>query len=64
MTNDDKYKLTCLIEGDRNAFPISISRDADIDELTQVVYEKGQLGISGRRLLDLKFWKVCKFLPH
>lgn len=64
MTNDDKYKLTCLVEGDKNAFPISISRDADIDQLTQLIFQKGQLDRSGIRLLDLTFWKVCKFVRH
>jgi Crinkler effector protein N-terminal domain len=49
MTNDDKYKLTCLVEGDKNAFPIAISRDADIDQLTQLIFQKGQLDPSGLR---------------
>jgi len=64
MTNDDKYRLTCLVEGDKNAFPIAVSCDADIDQLTQLIFQKGQLGSSGIRLLDLTFWKVCKFVPH
>jgi len=40
MTNDDKYNHTCLVEGDKNAFPIVISFDADIDQLTVLIYEK------------------------
>ena len=64
MTNDDKYKLVCLVEGDKNAFPIAISRDADIDQLTQLIFQKGQLDRSGVRLLDLTFWKVRNFLSY
>jgi hypothetical protein len=64
MTNDGRYKLTCLVEGDKNAFPIAISRDADIDQLTQLIFQKGQLDPSGIRLLDLTFWKVCKLLSY
>jgi hypothetical protein len=60
MTNDDKYKPTCLIDGDNSAFPIVIFRDTDIDQSTQLIYRKGQLELldpSGIRLLDLTFWK-------
>jgi hypothetical protein len=66
MTNDDKYRLTCLLKGDKNAFLILISRDAYIDQLTELIFQKGQLERrrSGIRLLDLTFWRVCKFLSH
>jgi hypothetical protein len=63
MTTDDKYKLICLVGGDKNAFPIAISGDADIDQLTQLIFQKGQLHPS-IRLLDLTFWKVCNFLSY
>jgi hypothetical protein len=64
MTNDDKYILNCLVEGDKNVFLILISRDAYVDQLTQLIFEKGQLDPSRIRLLDLTFWKVCKLLSY
>jgi hypothetical protein len=65
MTSDDKYKLTCLVEGDKNAFPIAISRDADIDQLAELIYEKRKKGLF-RDIdpADLTLSKVCKFVPH
>jgi hypothetical protein len=65
MTSDDKYKLTCLVEGDKNAFPIVISRDADIDQLTELIYEKRKKGLF-RNIdpTDLTLLKVCKLLSH
>jgi hypothetical protein len=65
MTNDGKYKLTCLVEGDRNAFPIVISRGADIDQLTDLFYERRKKGLF-RDIdpADLALLKVCKFLSH
>jgi hypothetical protein len=65
MTSDDKYKLNCLVEGDKNVFLILISPDAYIDQLTELIYEKRK-----RRLFrdidpaDLTLLKVCKFLSH
>ena len=65
MTNDDKYKLTCLIEGDKNAIPVVISRDEDIDQLAEVIYEKRKKGLF-RDIdpADLTLVKVCMFLSH
>ena len=66
MTDDDRYKLTCLVEGDKNAFLILISRDAYIDQLTELIYEKRKKGLF-RDIdpADLTLLKVCKFLsPH
>ena len=65
MTNDDKYRLTCLVESDKNAFPIVISRDADIDQLTELIYEKRKKGLF-RDIdpADLSLLKVCKFVPR
>jgi crinkler effector protein len=37
--------LTCLVEGDKNAFVIFISRDAYIDQLTELIYERRKKGL-------------------
>jgi hypothetical protein len=66
MTNDDdKYKLTCLVEGDKNVFLLFISRDAYIDQLTELIYEKRKKGLF-RDIdpADLTLLKVCKFVSH
>ena len=64
MTSD-KYRLNCLVEGDKNVFPILISRDAYIDHLTDIIYEKRRKGLF-RDIdpADLTLLKVCNFVPH
>ena len=65
MTSTDKYALNCLVEGDKNVFLIIISRDAYIDQLTELIYEKRKKGLF-RDIdpVDLTLLKVCKFIPH
>ena len=65
MANDE-YKLTCLVEGDKNAFPVVILRDADIDCLTELIYEKRRIRDVHPKVnpMDLTLLKVCEFLSH
>lgn len=65
MASDEKYKLNCLVEGDKNVFLILISRDAYIDQLTELIYDKRKKGLF-RDIdpADLTLLKVCKFLLH
>jgi len=65
MTSDDKYILNCLVEGDKNVFLIIISRDAYIDQLAELIYEKRKKGLfRDIDAVDLSLLKVCKFVQH
>ena len=65
MPNDDKYTLNCLVKGDRNVFPIIISRDANIDQLAELIYERRKKGLfRDVDYTDLTLLKVCKFMLH
>jgi crinkler effector protein len=59
MTSDDKYKLICLIEGDKSTFSVLISRDSEVNELRRLIHQEGQLDRFDLRLLDLTVLKVC-----
>jgi hypothetical protein len=65
MTSDDKYILNCLVEGDKNVFLVLISRDAYVDQLTDLIYEKRKKCLF-RDIdpADLTLLKVCKLLSH
>ena len=65
MTSDDQYVLNCLVKGDKNVFPVIISRDAYIDQLTELIYEKRKKGLF-RDIdpADLALLKVCKLVLH
>jgi hypothetical protein len=56
----DTYKLICYVAGDKSAFSISVPSTADVEQLTQSIYEKGVSGRSNCSILDITFWKVCQ----
>jgi hypothetical protein len=59
-TDSNRYELNCLIEGEENTFTVSIICTAKVEELRQVIHQKGELGVLQYRVLDLTLWKVCK----
>lgn len=60
MTENNKYKLSYLVEGNKKAFPVIISRDANIFQLAEIIYQ--MRGNDLYRVIDsingLTLWKV------
>jgi hypothetical protein len=53
----DTYKLEFLIEGDDRTITVTVPRTADVQELTQLIFQVRQL--EGLSVFDLKLLKVC-----
>jgi hypothetical protein len=60
MADDEKYKLTCLIQGDKSTFSVLASRTAEVSELRRLIRQEGELDRFDFRHLDLTFLKVCR----
>ena len=54
----DDYRLEILVEGRESTFFVTIPRTGFVDQLLELVHEKGQL--DGFRRPDLMFLKVCR----
>ena len=52
------FDLWCYIQGKRNYFGVSISRDSRIDHLKDEIYKKGSEFFAGRDAPDLNLTKV------
>jgi hypothetical protein len=60
MADDGKYKLTCLIEGDKTTFSVLVPRTADVEELKELVYKKGETtDFRGLHAKNIDLLKVC-----
>ena len=53
----DSYRLEILVEGDKSTFLVTIPRTEAVDQLKQLIYEKGKF--EGFRRHDLELFKVC-----
>ena len=56
----DTYRFTCYVPGDKSTFSIRVPRTANVDELTQFIWEKGGFYKLICRISQIKFWKVCQ----
>jgi hypothetical protein len=61
MADDEKYKLTCLIQGEKSIFPVLVPRTADVDELRDLIYKRGEKGVF--RCIDSKDLTLFRVLP-
>jgi hypothetical protein len=57
---EDTYRLTCYIVGDKKAFSILVPCTANVEDLTQIIYEKGVSNRFDYSILNMTFWKVCQ----
>jgi hypothetical protein len=51
------YQLEFLIEGDDFTLAVTIPRTANVQQLRELIYQKGEF--DGLRLRDLRLFKVC-----
>ncbi len=57
---DNTFRLTCYIGGDRSPFSLSISGTTEVWKLKQWIQREGELDRSNLRILEVSFWKVCE----
>jgi hypothetical protein len=61
MTDDEKYKLICFIEGDHTTFSVLAPRTANVYALREFIYKKREKGLfRDIDALDLALLKVCQ----
>jgi hypothetical protein len=59
MVNEPHRVLWCFIKDDHNAFKVIAPVDIDIDEVKELIWEKGKYGkLRGTDAKDLVLWKV------